>query len=249
MERTPAEMLEFARCAFETRKADWRRMGAFHVNAPKETVELRFAVLRRAMDWSNWCEGYVAVSGLVATWEAEDAWERTVQAQIDPEGDGPEELFGLPDDGILRLDGDTRGASDSSSGQVPVRRGPVDFDAHSAAPAASAAESSNWNWDQEGGWWRHAPKLGRHPSRKRAVIMQSDTVAGWACCGGQLAEGILQFYDNAALYRMLQNVAGLGNPSWGIRFEGGVYLTLRDANFQVNRELRVVNVNARRRSS
>jgi hypothetical protein len=78
--------------------------------------------------------------------------------------------------------------------------------------------------------------------------VKSGTVKGCTSCGRQLAEQILRFYDDAPLYRTLLNVVGLPDHTWGIRFEGGMYLTLRDSTSKAIRELNVVYENAEGRS-
>jgi hypothetical protein len=240
MARTPEQMVALASRTFELRKADWRSKGMFHLNVPKDTVEGRFAVLRGAMEWRNWMQAYSAVCDLVAIWQAEDDWESTVRAQVDPEGHFPEELFGRPAGSITSLEHNIVASLDSSNSQSPAQWGPVELDADSASPASSTAiETIRLNWDQVGGSWRHASKVPSHPSRPRGVIVQRGTRKHWFYCDAQLTQQILNFYDNAAPMETLQNVEGLLGRTCGIRFEGGMYLTLRDT---LGRIIRVLNV-------
>ncbi len=77
--------------------------------------------------------------------------------------------------------------------------------------------------------------------------MKKGTSKNWFYCDSQLTQQILNFYDNAALLETLQNVEGLGRTC-GIRFEGGMYLTLRDTMCNTIREMNVVYVSTQHRS-
>ena len=78
--------------------------------------------------------------------------------------------------------------------------------------------------------------------------MKKGTSKHWFYCDAQLTQQILNFYDNAALLETLQNVEGLLGRTCGIRFEGGMYLTLRDTMCKTIRELNVVYVSTQHRS-
>jgi hypothetical protein len=240
MDLHPEEMVECARRTFEIRKADWRRTGAFHLTVSKDQVEARFAVLRRAMEWSNWMVAYSAVRDLVATWNDEDRWEREIQERIDAEGDSPPDPWERLAGSTVGLEWNAFGHSESSRGPWPPHGGAARLDAHSAWRTPTDTCATDWNWDQWGGLWRHAPKIGRDPSRSRGVQVKSCAAGSWTSCDRQLTEQILEFYDHAPLYRALQNVVGLPDHTWGIRFEGGIYLTLRDPTCRAVHELKVV---------
>ena len=96
MVSSPTQELELARRNFETRKSDWLLYRAFKPNIPHDTVVARFAVLRRAVEWTNWCQGYSAVVCLVDTWQAEDRWERMVRNHFDEEDEFSDDTLGFP---------------------------------------------------------------------------------------------------------------------------------------------------------
>jgi hypothetical protein len=150
MELNVMEDVELARRTFESRKADWRLHRVFFLNVPKATVEARFACLRRAMECTNWMQGYSAVSCLVETWRAEDKWERMVHKQIDPEEDCPAELFERPAGGTVVLQPNGLSAMDSRNGSRSAHSRRLQIDAISAPPAAMTNMTMKWNWDEEG---------------------------------------------------------------------------------------------------
>jgi hypothetical protein len=101
-------------------------------------------------------------------------------------------------------------------------------DADSASLASSTAIETIGKNRDEFEAVRHDSKVPSHPSRPRGVIVQRGTQPSWFYCDAQLTQQILNFYDNAAPTETLQNVEGLRGRTGDIRFEGGMYLSLRD---------------------